>query len=352
MPVLIPLLLAGAGLVLAGVFAFRGLPPWTVPPLLESPEQRLETLAEHPAPAAKDKPPPVAEQVTPSFDIVRVNPKGEAVIAGRAAPGTEVTVRDAGQEIGKSRADTQGSWVVIPSGPLAPGARELTLSSRDPDGRETQGQGSVLLVVPERAGSRTSPASPPLAVLTGKGNAPKLLQSPFPSGQGPSASSTNRLGLEAAEYDEHGAVRFAGTAPAGAAVRLYVDNKPAGDAVADANGRWTLSPEAWVALGPHRLRIDQLTSSGDVAARTEVPFQREAQAPRDLGPGRVMVQRGQNLWQLARNVYGSGPRYTVIYEANREQIRDPRRIYPGQIFSVPPSASRPPSAPTRAGQSR
>jgi nucleoid-associated protein YgaU len=29
-------------------------------------------------------------------------------------------------------------------------------------------------------------------------------------------------------------------------------------------------------------------------------------------------------------------RYTVIYEANRTQIRNPDLIYPGQVFAIPP----------------
>ncbi|HHZ07750.1 MAG TPA: peptigoglycan-binding protein LysM, partial [Rhizobiales bacterium] len=36
-----------------------------------------------------------------------------------------------------------------------------------------------------------------------------------------------------------------------------------------------------------------------------------------------------------RRVYGRGVRYTTIYLANRDQISDPNRIWPGQIFSVP-----------------
>lgn len=47
------------------------------------------------------------------------------------------------------------------------------------------------------------------------------------------------------------------------------------------------------------------------------------------------VQRGDNLWQISRQLYGAGVRYSTIYEANSDQIRDPDRIYPGQIFVVP-----------------
>ena len=49
----------------------------------------------------------------------------------------------------------------------------------------------------------------------------------------------------------------------------------------------------------------------------------------------VFVQPGNSLWRISRAVYGEGTRYTVIYAANAEQIRDPDLIYPGQIFDVP-----------------
>ena len=48
-----------------------------------------------------------------------------------------------------------------------------------------------------------------------------------------------------------------------------------------------------------------------------------------------MVQPGNSLWKLARESYGEGVRYTIIYEANKEQISNPDLIYPGQVFAVP-----------------
>ena len=51
--------------------------------------------------------------------------------------------------------------------------------------------------------------------------------------------------------------------------------------------------------------------------------------------GKAIIRRGDNLWTIARRVYGEGVKYTTIYEANSGQIRDPDRIYPGQVFSLP-----------------
>ena len=55
-----------------------------------------------------------------------------------------------------------------------------------------------------------------------------------------------------------------------------------------------------------------------------------------IEPGsRLIVVRGDNLWSIARAHYGTGFHHTVIYGANKEQIRNPDLIYPGQVFSLP-----------------
>ena len=51
--------------------------------------------------------------------------------------------------------------------------------------------------------------------------------------------------------------------------------------------------------------------------------------------GAVIIRRGDSLWRISRRVYGHGIRYSTIYLANQEQIRDPDRIWPGQVFRMP-----------------
>jgi len=51
--------------------------------------------------------------------------------------------------------------------------------------------------------------------------------------------------------------------------------------------------------------------------------------------GKAIIRRGDNLWTIARRVYGEGFKYTTIYQANTGQIRDPDLIYPGQVFDLP-----------------
>ncbi|WP_376093022.1 LysM peptidoglycan-binding domain-containing protein [Roseomonas sp. CCTCC AB2023176] len=145
------------------------------------------------------------------------------------------------------------------------------------------------------------------------------------------------------DYDDSNTMRFAGSAPPGAQVRVYADDRHLGDAQADGAGRWTLTPDPAPAVGRHTLRVDQMATGPRpaVASRIEVPFQREALPASFVRDGRVVVQPGNNLWRIAREAYGRGTRYTVIYRANQGQIRNPSLIYPGQVFAVPALAEDP-----------
>lgn len=290
-----------------------------------------------PAPPADGAAPPAAPaSQPPDFDIVRIGPRGQAVIAGRAAPGAEVEVEDGGASLGRTRADARGEWVLVPEQPLPPGGRELTLTARGPDGGQVRGDASVVLVVPERPEAPSGqPPAPPgaLAVLTPAADAaPRVLQAPAAPAR---PLPRGGLGLEIVDYAAGGEVRFTGTASPTAAIRLYVDNAPVGDARAGADGRWTLVPASAIAPGAHTLRIDQISPQGTVIARLELPFQRADLATGTLPDGKVVVQPGQSLWRIARAHYGRGIQYIVIYEANRDAIRDPDLIYPGQIFDLP-----------------
>ena len=81
------------------------------------------------------------------------------------------------------------------------------------------------------------------------------------------------------------------------------------------------------------------TQRWEIAAVTSETEQAETTTPATATPvtGKVVIQPGNNLWQISRVIYGKGRQYTVIYDANKEQIRDPDRIYPGQIFETPGS---------------
>jgi nucleoid-associated protein YgaU len=157
------------------------------------------------------------------------------------------------------------------------------------------------------------------------------------------AATSRNVTLASISYAEEGEITLAGLGSAGAVLRAYVDDAFAREVEVGEDGRWSMELGE-VAAGIYRLRIDQLGADGRVASRVETPFQRDypqAPLPRPgSGPaGTVTVQPGNNLWTLARLHYGSGILYTQIFTANRESIRDPDLIYPGQIFAMPEMAA-------------
>jgi len=281
-----------------------------------------------------------AQDGGPSFDVVRISKDGDTVIAGRAPPGSEVTILDGGEPIGTVTADGRGEWVYLPSEPLAPGSHDLSLQARTPDGAVTESDSKVVLVVPERgkdiAGRPTAQPQEPLAMLVPKDGGEvgaRVLQRP--SVPGSVESEAGDLALDSVDYDEAGEVSLGGRGLPGAEVRAYLNNDLIGRAEVPPTGLWRITPDGAVEPGAYQLRLDMVREGGAVVSRIELPFSR-AEPMRDFDGGAfVIVQPGNSLWRIARRTLDSGFNYTVIYEANKDQIRDPDLIYPGQIFEVP-----------------
>lgn len=433
------------------------------------------------------KAPAAATPRKPSFDIVRVDPDGNTVIAGRAKPNAEVTILDGEREIGKVTSDERGEWVFLPDHQLGPGQFALTLRQSG-EVEDSESEEAVVLVVPETgkdiAGRPSAEPSQPLAMVMprdeAKGGAARVLQAPTagpvtpettppavadtkstdtgtadtktagadiaaakpeqtkpaqpgttetaqantaqantaqsnlapantaqsdtaqrntaqsstaqantaqsstaqskiaapgtadtaappaaaaPSGgtQAPAAPSmvvkafpepakapssadqpapaavaqSGDVSVDVIEYDDKGEVVFGGRTEPNADVEVYIDNKPAGSATADADGRWQLSPKDPVAPGNYNLRVDKVEPGGAVKARVAFPFVRAAPLKGLPNDRLVVIQPGNNLWVIATRVYGEGLRYVQIHDANRDQIQNPDLIFPGQVFGLP-----------------
>jgi nucleoid-associated protein YgaU len=280
------------------------------------------------------------EVVRPSFDIVRVERDGRAVVAGRAAPGAEVELRTGDRVLDRVRASARGEWVAIPPEPLAAGGQELTVAARSAGSPALEADQVAVVAVPEPAAAKPAvggeAAREAVAMLLprdGRGNG-RILQAPG------RISGDGELALLVLDYDDSGRIRLTGEAPPGAPVRIYVDNQPSSELVVEPSGRWTATLEHKLAPGDYMLRLDQLGGEGRPVARLETPFTRVSQPP-VAGAAEVdyvVVQPGNSLWRIARRLFGAGFKYVHIYDANQAQIRNPDLIYPGQVFEVPAAA--------------
>jgi nucleoid-associated protein YgaU len=82
------------------------------------------------------------------------------------------------------------------------------------------------------------------------------------------------------------------------------------------------------------------TPAREEPPRTEVGKEKKALAPPPL-PTRYEVKKEESLWLIAafKEVYNDPLLWPLIYKANRDQIKDPRQVFPGQILAIPRSTS-------------
>lgn len=372
-----------------------------------APEAAVETQA---AEAVEQEGAPVAP-VPPSFDLVRVEKDGSALVAGAAAPGSTLSLQITGAEIAAVPADGQGNFVAMFNLAPSPAPRVLSLVMTLADGTEVRSDASVVIAptvapvavaaaeaAPEAAAevaveataeatAEVASAEPaaevvadvaPAALLVTEEGA-KVLQ----RAESLPADLVANVTIDAITYTAEGAVQLAGRGTAERSVRLYLDNAQLAEVAIGATGDWAVTlPE--VAPGVYTLRADQLDAAGQVTSRFETPFKREtvealaaasavteaaaepagdvaalaedpaaadasvtetaaetavagtavADAPA-AAPSSVTVQPGFTLWRIATETLGEGVLYVQVFEANKDQIRDPDLIYPGQVFTIP-----------------
>lgn len=310
-------------------------------PTQAAPPTASSTPPAPPSPVTSATPSPAPPVVAvPTFDIARIGPDGRAVIAGRANPGAKIVLLDGGKEIARGEADARGEWVVIAQDPpLSAGQHELRVVQHIEGRAPVTSEQVVVAVVPEKPAASATPSAagqPPreetLVMIAPPGGGPaKLVQAPSAAG----VPRSGDLAMSTLDYDDAGHVTVTGQATPGVVVRVYINDNMVAEGAAGPDGHWKLQPPDPIGPGKHTLRLDRLASDGKPMARLELPFERVMVPPGTKDTRRLVVVRGDNLWNIARAHYGTGFHHTVIYGANKEQIVNPDLIYPGQVFSLP-----------------
>jgi nucleoid-associated protein YgaU len=222
------------------------------------------------------------DESVPVFDIARIEPTGDAVIAGRAAPGAVVELLRNGERHDRAVADQSGQFVMVPPR-LPPGDYELTLRSRQPDVKQATSKQSVVVALAEVESSS-------------------------------------------------GAVRSSAEVPFNVPETVLANPSALDQAVGPSQARRPSQPPLQIAKRQD-IAVSQLppaaTPLSDGSSPSAVVVSKMAT---------TVVSRGDSLWRISRVTYGTGMRYAFVYRANRDQIRNPNRIYPGQIFVLPMKA--------------
>lgn len=265
-----------------------------------------------------------AAPVKPTFDVLRVEPDGSAVIAGAAEPESKLEVIDGSKVINKTDVGTSGDFATVLDTPLAPGDHQIVLKSTDKNGTSAisdevatvsipkdgssqllamvtkPGEASRIMTAPQAA-QPAAPAAPATAAAT-----PAPAPAPAPAAQpAPDAAKTNQPDTAVASASptpapdgtatpapapaatgeqpeilinaveiENDHIFVAGATRANLKVRAYADEKPIGESTAGGDGHFVVDGPMPLAVGDHKIRVDGLDAGGKVILRAAVNFNR------------------------------------------------------------------------------
>lgn len=223
---------------------------------------------------------PASSDPAPAFDVARIEPDGEAVIAGRAIANSTVELLADGRVHDRTTADSSGAFVFVPK-PLPPGNYEIKLRTTAPDGKVMVSKKAVAVSLQAKDGpavaALTGPKAP--AVTTVAPQAPAAGAAASKPGDDVASkpgSKEAELRIEAMEPEAGGGLFVSGRAAPGARVRLYMNDGFIATGTASAEGRVAFSIRSGVRPGDYRIRLEQMTASDRVVSRVEKPFRAPA----------------------------------------------------------------------------
>ncbi|MBP1843670.1 nucleoid-associated protein YgaU [Rhizobium petrolearium] len=308
-------------------------------PDTSKPAELQATAPQAGAPAAQPATPQAdatkaTAMTSPSFDVLRVEPDGSTVIAGRAEPHSTIEVTNGTSVVAKVDVGPSGDFAAVLDKPLPPGDHELVLKATGKDGKATISEETATISVPaDKSGkllamvtkpgkasrviampaqnkpaasvpeqpsptvpaasaseTATSTATAPAASVA---EAPTALPAP-PAGSSGLASSapdvaaltpnsaapagalvSSELHITAVEI-EGSKIFVAGVSKAGTSLRGQADGKLIGAAKAGQDGSFIIEGNMELAVGDHRISVEALSATGQVVVRVEVPFNRPA----------------------------------------------------------------------------
>ena len=361
----------GLGLYALGVLSQDDVPDQEQPVVsIAEPQAETDQIVQTETnPATPDLP------QAPKISNFRLAPDGALLVAGKASAGWEVAILLDGAELTRVPTDPSGDFVAFHDISPSSEPRILTVNTYAPEGGTILKSRDEIIVAPMAAAiemakspdpaildiDQTPPdadigetaeldaaqsqapdikqeSAPSQAVLLSNAEGVEVLQPAVSKDSNPEVMTS--VALDAITYAEDGGVQLAGRAQGEGFVRIYLDNSAITTSRITEDGSWRTDLPS-VDTGVYTLRIDEVGADGQVTSRVETPFKREAQeviaTQDDLGQSvrAVTVQPGSTLWAISRRNYGEGMMYVRIFEANKDRIRDPDLIYPGQVFTVP-----------------
>lgn len=279
--------------------------------------------------AASDEP----DALTPFVVVEAVEIEGDTIyVAGSATPERTVRVYADTLLIGDAQASPAGRFLVEARRELPVGDYVIRADLLEADGSvlaraavpfEREPGESIAAVAPSVPAVDTPAAPEQMAEVTDEAQDEPAGAAPAPAAEDASPEQAP-AGTDVAAAPEPQSAQSAGSQDDGDAAAADASSGEAPQTMAAAEPDAAPEETAAGADAPKSGRV------GEESAAAEI-----TQPKLERAEGSVIIRRGDTLWHISRRVYGRGIRYSTIYLANQDQIRNPDLIWPGQIFTLP-----------------
>ena len=251
-----------------------------------------------------------------TFDIVRLNKKGDVVIAGKTIPNIKVDILDGNETLASVFSDSNGDWVWISENPLPEGIKRFNLKHFDGEDEFFSQQNIIILREKNKYLSSKILKFSKSSSLEIINNNQKILG----------------LSLDIAEYLDEESLMLTGRTKPNTKVKLFFSDNFVKDSKSDNNGVWKMELKNFK-FTDNNLTITSEIEGQKIKLKTKI-FDKKIDS-NFIFEKEVIVKNGNSLWRIARKTLGGGVYYSEIYKNNMKEIKNPDLIFPGQVFNIP-----------------
>ena len=251
------------------------------------------------------------------FDIVRLDPSGDLIIAGKTEPNIVVDIYDGNQKLTSVLSDTHGDWVWVSEKKIDNGLKRFNLKHSDSEGKIINSDENIIIFFEKNEKQK-------VVKIRDKGEVGiEILNN---------NQEVRGLALDSSEHFDNEKLRLKGRSIPNAEIQIFISKKLIGKSIADAQGNWEFSINE-IVFENYDLEIKSSFENNILSLKTEILngkidsklfYEKE-----------IIVENGNSLWRIARKTLGGGILYAEIYKNNKKIINDPDLIFPGQVFKIP-----------------
>ncbi len=258
-----------------------------------------------------------------TFDIVRISKTGDIVMAGKSEPNETIELLDGEKIIAEVFSDENGEWIWVSEIPFKNGIKKFKLQYKNNLNASSISDQTVIVLVDNKPN-----------------NIPKVARVSNSDVENIDMLNLEKIDdaitLDFLSYSPSGLIILSGRTISNTEIEIFKSAEPLGKTKSNENGAWKFIIKR-NDYSNEEISI-KTKINGEILMLTydQAEIQKRFQKTNfEFYDDRIIVQKGNSLWRIARKTLGGGVFYTEIYNNNLTKIKNPNLIYPGQVFNIP-----------------